>query len=180
MPISSGLRAIVGVFGPMLDTANRVGRGASDMWDTFKAAYVDLGISRPPATIIDMNVFRYGLGMIQRSQAALGRAVDTDALDAQHFATVPWVESTLADYANPSIVATFQVDVETAGGILQRWSSVAYNSVFPATVGQLRSEATAAVQNQMDEAAMNEGDESPTAGGMVQSISSMYIIGRGV
>lgn len=180
MAITPGVRSIVGVFGPMLQAAERVGRGAAAMWAAYTEAYASLGQERPPATLQDMNTFVAGLGGLLRAEQELGAAGDETALTSAQIAQVPWIESTLADYANPRLTATFQAIIQTEEGLVTRWSSVAYNTVFPATVGQLRQESLASIQNSLDESAMQEGEESPTAGGLVVGIGDMYIIGRGV
>lgn len=164
----------------MLEAAQQVGRGAAAMWAAYTAAYEAIGQERPPATLQDMNTFVAGLGTLLRSEQELGSVPDSYALTASAIANVPWIESTQADYANPRLTATFQAIIQTEEGLVTRWTSVAYNTVFPATVGQLRGEALASVQSTLDEAAMQEGEQSPTAGGQVVDIGDMYIIGRGV
>lgn len=180
MAITPGLRSLVGVLGPLLRAAELSGRGPQAMWTAYRNAYESLGQERPPATIQDMNTFVAGIGAMLRSEQELGAAPDNYALVASNIATVPWIESTLADYANPRLTATFQAIIQTEEGLVTRWSSVAYNTVFPATVGQLRGEALASIQSTLDEAAMQEGEQSPTAGGVVVDLGDMYLVGRGV
>lgn len=180
MAISSGLRSIMGVFGPLLSAGIAGGRGAANMWNTYKAAYSNLGRETPPATVQDMNRFVAGLGGILRSMQSLGRASDVTALGPEHWAQPIGYEPSGKDYAVPSMLATFQSFVETPAGTVSRWSSIAYNAVFPQTVGQLRSEAQASAQAALDVAAMEEGEDSPTAGGTVVGTGNMYVTVRGL
>lgn len=171
----------MGVFGPMLDAALAFGRGTQSMWAALNEAYAAAGVERPRyATLQDMNTFRAGLGGFVRSVDALASASDETVLGPEHFAYPIGYEPTAADFAAPSLTATFEAMIETPEGPLARWSSVRYTTFLPATVGQLRSEAMAAVQEQLDIAATEEGEESPTAGGLVQNLGRMYITARGL
>jgi hypothetical protein len=180
MPLSAGVRAIMGAFGPMLETALDLGRGAQAMWNTYKDVYANLGIDRPPAGLQDMNTFVAGLGGFVRSVEAMAAAADGDALGPSHWAYPIGYDHPAADYAAPSMLVTFESQIETEAGEVTRWSSVTYNAIFPATVGQLRSEAVDSVQTQLDLAAMDEGEESPTAGGAVVGLGRMYLTVKGV
>lgn len=181
MPIAKGLRAILGVFGPMLQAGIDGGRGAANMWQTYTAAYERIGVDRPPATLQDMNRFVVGLGEIMRTMANLADASDLSALVAQdHIAPPIGYEPVTADYENPRLLATFEVTIETEAGLVTRWSTISYNTILPATVGELRSDAVTQVQAQLDIAALEEGEDSPTAGGQVVSLGQMYLLGQGI
>lgn len=171
----------MGAFGPMLDAATQFGRGAAQMWETLNATYQAAGLERPHfATLADMNTFRAGLGGFTRSIANLGAADDADVLGPQHYAYPIGYEPTAADFAAPSLTATFEVSITTAEGEVTRWSSTTYTRYLPATVGQLRNEAIGSVQGQLDASAMEEGEESPTAGGQVTGLGRMYLTARGL
>lgn len=181
MPISRGLREILGVFGPMLDAALEFGRGAAQMWAALTAAYEALGVERPHyATLQDMNDFRGYLGGFVTSVQELAVAADEDVIARPLWTYPVGYVASAADFANPSMLATFESQIETEGGPVTRWSSILYSTFLPATVGQLREEAQASVQEQLDTSASEEGEESPTAGGQVVGLGRMYITARGL
>jgi hypothetical protein len=164
----------------MFSAALEGGRGAANMWSTFTAAYQRLGLERPPATLADMNTFVSGLGRIISSSARLMSATDTDALTSEHWAYPIGYEPSPVDSAAPSMLVTYQTFIDTSEGTMERWSSLMYNGYIPATVGEIRSDATSTTQTQLDMSAMEEGDDSPTAGGQVLGLGTMYITGRGL
>lgn len=177
---SDGLRAIMGVFGPLLEGALDLGRGPAVMWEMYREAYADLGLEAPKATIQDMNTFVGGLGRIVTAMRNLEAANPQDAFTSDMWAPPIGYGPAGQPVAVPSMLATFQVDITTAEGLVSRWSSVAYNTLFPVTVGQLQQEAITVVQAQLDQAAMEEGELSPTAGGQVTGISQMYVTAQGL
>lgn len=180
MPISSGVRAIMGAFGPLLAYALEKGRGAAGMWQTFQETYERLGQPAPSATIQDMNFFVGGLGGIQQSVQALGRALDTDALTSEHIVPPIGYEASGRDFAVPSILATYELQIDTEEGLVSRWSSLAYNTLFPATVGELRSDAMTVMQQHLDESSLDDNGDYPEAGGTVVGVGQMYITGKGL
>lgn len=180
MPISTGVRAILGVFGPMLNAAYQFGRGAANMWGAYTSAYERLGAERPPATLQDMNQFVGGLGAILRTSQALMAAPDAAALTSEHYAPPIGYEPSGADFAVPSMLVTFESRIQGEEGVVTRWSSLSYNTLFPSTVGSLRDDAIATSQAQLDQQAMEDGEASPTAGGTVVGLGNMYILARGL
>lgn len=181
MAISRGLREILGVFGPMLDAALEFGRGSGAMWAALNDAYQAAGVERPRyATLSDMNVFRQQLGGYVQSVGQLGGAADETILGPQLWATPIGYEGTAKDFAAPNMLATFEAQIQTGEGVVTRWSSISYTRFFPSTVGELRSDAFGAVQEQLDIAAQEEGEESPTAGGLVVGLGRMYLVARGL
>lgn len=180
MALTGGLRGLMGVFGPMLSAARAGGRGVANMWSAYQAAYESLGLDRPNTTLYDMNTFRGFLGRIMQSAANLGRAADTDAITSDHWTTPLGYETNPTDQAAPSMLVTYLARIDTGEQEVEQWSTLVYHSRFPATVGELRSDATMTRQTDLDLAAMEEGTESPTAGGNVVGISDMYITARGL
>jgi hypothetical protein len=178
--VSKGVRAILGTFGRLFQAATDAGRGAANMWATYKGTYANLGREAPPATIQDMNLVVAGLGSLITTSQALARAADSDALTSEHISPPIGYEPSGADRAVPSMLATFEVFIDTEEGLVSRWSTLSYNSLFPATVGELRNTALLTSQASIDQNAAEEGDESPTAGGTVASLGQMYITGRGL
>lgn len=180
MALSRGLRALTGVLGYMRDAAAAAGRSTQNMWQAYTDAYARQGIERPPATLQDMNTFRQWLGTNLRASTALGRASDTDALTAEHITTPLGYSPNPVDQAAPSMLVTFQAFVDTPNGPVERWSAAAYNMVLPSTVGELKGDLGSTLQTQMDLAAMEEGEDSPTAGGTVLGLGQIYVTARGL
>ena len=164
----------------MLSSAREAGRGVANMWQTYQAAYDNLGLDRPNTTLQDMNAFRGFLGRIMRSAASLARASDADAITSEHWTTPLGYEANPTDQAAPSMLVTFLAHISTGEEEVEQWSTLVYHSRFPATVGEIRSDATMTRQTDLDLAAMEEGNDSPTAGGQVLGISDMYITARGL
>ena len=169
----------MGVGTLMRDAATTGGRGAANMWSTFRQGYISQGLTPPRATLADMNTYVVGLGGIMRSIAAFAGSQDSTALDSAHITTPIGYVPSQADQAAPSLLVTFQAMISGAAGLETRWSSIAYNTLIPSTVGEIRQAAMTRLQAQLDEAQMQEGADYPDGGVTVIGIGQMYAQGKG-
>jgi hypothetical protein len=180
MPISSGVRSILGVFGPLLQAAISGGRSAANLWSTYRSAYQSIGRESPPATIQDMNVVAGGLGSYLTSMGAVTRAADTDALTSEHWVSPIGYSPSESDFAVPTLLATFRATIQTEEGMQDVWRSLTYNTLIPGTVGEIRGDAEDLVNDQLAESSEDEAGYPELSGGSLVGVSDLYLVGKGL